>query len=1028
MRRGSIRGSIRSFHRVGFGRLEAMIAGVRFGRFQALRELGRGAMGVVYLAADPNDLQPVAVKLLHSPLPALEARFKREFRVLQKLDSPHVVGVLEFGAVNASEAHSFIVMEFVEGKDLAQWSADIPQTPEEFRRLVALLVKIADGLGAVHRAGVIHRDLKPENILVTPDDTPKLTDFGLARDDTASVALTIAGKGGFMGTLLYAAPEQIQSRGVDHRADLYALGMVMYRLFTGRTAFEGQAISQIILSHLREPPAPPTTLNPTMGARLETLILDLLAKNPSERPDSADAVRERLEALLRDADVDPTASATSLSLALTGEEAALELLEPPFVGREALLGAIVRAPTNAVLLSGEGGVGKTRLLLEVRRDHQLFGSRALSANAVQGAPLAVVAQWLRGALQRRSTALEVVLESDGAVLSNLVPEIGVAPLPLNVDGAQFTLYASALRALSASSGDEDRGLLLTLENAHDADEGSLNFVAYALRSLSDNPRLRFALTSRSEAEHPIWRALETEGLLTRFTVPPLEPDDARHAVRAMLGGLADEALVEHVSARSGGNPWMAGEILRALIESGAAFRYRRYWEWTRVGANLTLPLSETLRARYAKLEAGPRELAATAAAIGETVGFEALLALSGAGEDAMLDDLEQLIRARILLEERLGREEVYRFAHPLLRDAALEDLSGRKRRRLHARYAELLRVQNADPARLAEHYLQSEQTDDAFAATLLAARNAEALYLLPTVEHLVRRTHALLSPDDPRRDTLEVYLGRIGAQIGRSSEAELFLENVFERGGGQTTQARVALAELYRRTGRWQEAIELLHPVIDDLHEPQAWVTLISAFRFSGQANTALTYLERAEHRFASELSSNAIFHHQKAETYFQLERIEEARTHCQQALLIARDHGDAHTEAVASVLLGRIHQMLEQPEAEIAAYEKAVGSFRLIGDMRGIVGTELNISAVLSDQEQFEDAIALLEQVVELSARTSIRDALANAYFNLADCYVRLGQREQATMNLERAAEVAQEINDLELIAELDTLRQQLI
>ena len=114
---------------------------MKFGRFQALRELGRGAMGVVYLAADPNDLQPVAVKLLQSLLPAFEARFKREFRVLQKLSSPHVVAVLEFGALSSG---SFIVMEFVEGTSLERWLPHAPVSLEELRRVLRLLSKLAD--------------------------------------------------------------------------------------------------------------------------------------------------------------------------------------------------------------------------------------------------------------------------------------------------------------------------------------------------------------------------------------------------------------------------------------------------------------------------------------------------------------------------------------------------------------------------------------------------------------------------------------------------------------------------------------------------------------------------------------------------------------------------------------------------------------------------------------------------------------------------------------------------------------------
>ena len=233
-----------------------------FGRFVSLRALGNGAMGEVFLGVDPNEAspKPVAIKLLKNPLPALEARFRREFRVLQKLEHPYVVRVLEFGE---GAKGSYLVMEFIEGTDLAHWQGEAPTNLDGIRRTVKIASKMAQGLEHVHRAGVIHRDLKPENILVDRDDTPKLTDFGLARDTNAS-AMTHAGRGGFLGTLLYAAPEQIQGRSLDHRADLYAFGMLLYRLLTGETAFGDRDVGQIVLAQLRERPKVPSNLNPAI--------------------------------------------------------------------------------------------------------------------------------------------------------------------------------------------------------------------------------------------------------------------------------------------------------------------------------------------------------------------------------------------------------------------------------------------------------------------------------------------------------------------------------------------------------------------------------------------------------------------------------------------------------------------------------------------------------------------------------------------------------------------------------------------
>jgi tetratricopeptide (TPR) repeat protein len=987
-----------------------------FGRFVSLRALGSGAMGEVFLGADPNEQEPkpVAIKLLKNPLPALEARFRREFRVLQKLEHPYVVRVLEFGE---GRKGSYLVMEFIEGTDLAHWQGEAPNSLDGIIRTVKIVGKIAQGLEHVHRAGVIHRDLKPENILVGSDDIPKLTDFGLARDTNAS-AMTHAGRGGFLGTLLYAAPEQIQGRSLDHRADLYALGMLLYRLLTGETAFGDRDVGQIVLAQLRERPRAPSAINPAIPANLEKIVLQMLEKNPADRPDSAAHVQGLLEVLTTELKV----SNSTANMTLTGFEGytvadlGLEpqrLLEAPFLGREPLLADALRSKSPAVLLEGETGIGKTRLLREFLRERTLDGYRSFEATPSPGLrlPLEALAQWLRAALTRARTQatpmLEMLLDMEGPALANLVPEFNRVPLGLTGEQAQFTLFTSALRFFVQVT---DRPVILALEHAERADEATLAFIAFALRNLGNvvmtgGQGLKFVITSRLEMASDTARsgvqALESEGLLTRLMVPALTQTDSEQMVRAMLGGPTDSALVSYVVERARGNPWMANEVLRELLETGQVFKRRRYWEWTRLEAGLSPGLREAFELRFLKLTGSAQELAAFAAVIGEVLEFDSLLELSGLEENPVLDDLERLIRAKVLIEERRGKTEVYRFAHPLMREAALEGLSARRRRSLHARYAELLEAQSlaagagAEPAVLAVHLALAGLGERAAVYALEAAQRAEAVFALGESETVVRQALTALEPASAQtplsieagvlRSRLGLVLGKIATLTGRSEEAETLLKTVLERNDQTQAETKLALAKLYQRLSRWPEAIELLEPDLGANTNAETWCTLVSSLLLSGRTEQGLQRAIEAETHLDPEPGWQGFLEQQRASAYLSLGQIERARDHAGRAVALAQELKDPRALSRSLITLGRIERKQTHYAAALEHYEQAQQALTKLGDLRGIAAIEVNIAAVMLDSRDLLNLIERLGNALEIAERGGYQDLIASVYYNLA-------------------------------------------
>jgi len=253
-----------------------------YGRFRIDGTLGRGGMAVVYLAHDTELGRPVAVKVLadhgmedHS----FRARFAREARIAAGLTHPNVVQVFDVGE---EAGRPFIVMEYVEGETLGDELRRERRLPPE--RVIDVARQCCAGLACAHAAGLVHRDIKPQNLLVTADGAVKIADFGVAHAlDQTRLTLT----GSIVGTARYLAPEQTVSTRVTGAADVYALGVVMYELLTGRPPHPGDSLPELVLAKRREAAKPPRALRPEIPAQLDAAVVSCLAAAPERRPTAA---------------------------------------------------------------------------------------------------------------------------------------------------------------------------------------------------------------------------------------------------------------------------------------------------------------------------------------------------------------------------------------------------------------------------------------------------------------------------------------------------------------------------------------------------------------------------------------------------------------------------------------------------------------------------------------------------------------------------------------------------------------------
>lgn len=262
-------------------------------RYEVLGEAGHGSMGSVYKARDRETGEVVAIKLLKPEIASdqkMVERFKNELLFARKITHKNVCRVYDF---NRAGSIAFTSMEYVEGESLRSVLNRFGGLPQ--RKAIHVALQICSGLKEAHAQGIVHRDLKPENVMVDPQGNVKIMDFGIARSMEASTNLT----GTMVGTPAYMAPEQVSGKPVDFRTDIYALGLMLYEMFTGSQAFRADTAMAVALKQIQEVPAPPHTLEPGVPVQIERAILKCIEKDPAKRFQSMAELERTLSAFGR---------------------------------------------------------------------------------------------------------------------------------------------------------------------------------------------------------------------------------------------------------------------------------------------------------------------------------------------------------------------------------------------------------------------------------------------------------------------------------------------------------------------------------------------------------------------------------------------------------------------------------------------------------------------------------------------------------------------------------------------------------
>ena len=367
--------------------------GTKLGPYEILSPLGAGGMGEVYRARDSRLDRLVAIKVLPEHLsqdPHLRHRLENEARAVSKLSHPNICTLHDIGHHCGID---FLVLEFIEGQTLRQLLASgVPPVS----KVISIAVQIADGLAKAHESGVVHRDLKPENIIVSPQAV-KILDFGLAKlhlvgQETNNTSTSEETQSGVIaGTLRYMSPEQANGRTVDFRSDQFSFGLVLYEMITGKHAFRKMAQAQTFLAISQEDPKPIASLNPQAPPPLCWVVERCLAKEPEKRYFST-------RDLLRDLTAIQDRLADLQSRRQEARPSNLPVSTTAFVGRSRELAAVkqllLRPDVRLVTITGPGGIGKSRLAIEVARNaavHFASGAYFVPLAAVADSSLIILA-------------------------------------------------------------------------------------------------------------------------------------------------------------------------------------------------------------------------------------------------------------------------------------------------------------------------------------------------------------------------------------------------------------------------------------------------------------------------------------------------------------------------------------------------------------------------------------------------------------------------------------------------------------
>ncbi|MCU0499096.1 MAG: tetratricopeptide repeat protein [Anaerolineae bacterium] len=1019
-------------------------------RYELYEQLGKGGMGAVYRAFDRLSGTFVALKhVVNEAMPSLEnaqtntenldirMTLTREFKTLASLRHPHIINVLDYGFNEKREP--YFTMELLQGAhDFL--SAEVETIEEK----IQLAIQLLQALAYLHRRGVVHRDLKPANALVIQHDQLKLLDFGLASEQGAQEIPA--------GTLPYMAPELLLGGSPSVSSDLFAVGVMIYELLTGRHPFEKEhswqtmnaiinespnldLIDQVITQQItlksptsasdqakttviQLPDVPPSQMvtqeAPIIGTSLADILARLLTKLPEYRYETADEVIERL--------------CRSLGLPLPSESPAIResyLEAAKFIGRESQLARLLDAleatrkqQGSTWLIAGETGVGKSRLIEELRVRAMIAGIMVIRGHgrADGGAPYQLWREPLRQLM-----LLNDPDDLDAAVLKDLVPDITTLlkrpipdPVPLEGDAYKQRLYSTVANLLNKQSDP----LLLILEDLHWVSE-SLDLLKQVNKLINTLP-VMIVGTYRTEERLKLAEELPEMSLIK---LERLTTDETVALVRSILG-IERGDITDYLQRESAGNLFFMVEILRALAQEAGRLDQI---------ATMTLPqslivggLQGVINGRIGRVP--QQTLLRLAALYGreQHLGF-----LERVADTTLINDwlITCANYAVLELDTQNGR---WQFVNDQLRAAVISLIPAEELPALHRQVAEAIEkmvaegVLNAEAVAsdLANHWHLTNDRDKAYRYARAAGDYTLKTCVFNEAILFYQRALTLNPTGDPK---VQVKLGEAlyysGDYTGAAEQLEAALKS--ER----TPHALNVLADVRWRSGAYDSASEVCQECIELAKSHNDPVNLARAFNRFGmvkveqgeyaEAGTHLREsLEIARRLNAPDLAVGPV--NNLSLIAFAESDYAAAQKYLEEALTFSRLTGERHKSAVILGNLGGIAGSQDDFESATRYFQESLSIAQAIGHRFGVMSALGNLGTLAEIQGKFLEAQTYQAKALEIAQLTGDRAWSTTILVSLAETMRNLEDRSQALTYAQQALQIAGEIDSLPQIMDI--------
>jgi serine/threonine protein kinase/tetratricopeptide (TPR) repeat protein len=1007
-------------------------------RYRILKKIGVGATGTVYKVKDLKNNSIRALKILSKQRTSSEAvqRFKREFRLLAQLHHPNLCAVYAFGAL--ADGRTYFTMEYIDGQDIFKATRGASH-----EKKYAWIVQLCRVLEYIHAKGLIHYDIKPGNVLVhkSRDKTiVKLMDFGLTREQQLKSGALMR------GTFPYIAPEVIKGLAVDHRADFYSLGVLLYEIFTRKSFHEEKKnLVTLLQQSMHRSSELPSKIIADIPIRLARLIMRLLSFEPPARFNHASEIIREINKLSRSkfvSETEKTIEGYLLSSRFVGRDKEMELLH-------SLYEKARKGEGKVVLVTGDAGIGKSRLLREFKIFTQLQRSHSFTGfvhkNRTQALePFYDIFSELINYIGRASDQTRE-LKFSLAVLFKMFPDVPNKQLKKNLpqlvplDPQQEKLRNfEALSKLIQYCASILGGLVIFLEDLHWADDLTIQFLEHLGRNVTGRAIL-ICGTSRKQVlrKNHIFQKmiynLEGEGCFRRIELKPLK---FRNLYSFLDSTITHESnspeLARYLIKKTGGNPFFVEEILRTMLQKSSV----RIGERIRIEDFKHISIPETIEDIVSKrindLDGNSQRVIKFAAVLLNDFTYDLMRRLTGLDDTELSRSLWELRRKQVLIEK--GNN--YKFYHTTLQEALHKRLNYRKKKELSYQIGKILELINQEKIEqvvedLAYYFINARDCKKGLRYGLQAAKKSSKRYANEQAITFYRDVLTLLSNKQIKRhfDILQ-ELAKIESLVADYDNAIKHYKKALRLKIAtidQKIKIYYGIGKIYENKGEYSQALQIYRRTVKILRKMKP-CKLKALLQADINVKICIVYFRMRDYKRAGKFDVDALQFVKSLKTNeaqgllagiyntlggIEMYKGEYSKINYDKAISYYKEAYKYRKKipavGVTHILhdLGVIYFRKFDFQKAFSYFQKATHVSEKIGYQYGVSATLINLGKLFKNKGYYSKALDYLQRSASISKKTGKQSMMNVSYLEIGDCYFLLCDYAKAKRNYEMMLDI---------------------